>query len=258
MATVCGTSLALMDAGVPIRCHVAGIAMGLVKEGDRYAVLTDILGDEDHLGDMDFKVVGTAQGVTALQMDIKIDGITETIMRDALDQARAGRLHILDIMQSTLNTPRIEMSAYAPRIVTMRVPTDKIRDVIGKGGATIRSLTEETGTVVDISDDGSIRIAAADLAACEDAKQRIERLTAEVTVGEVYEGTVVKLMDFGAFVAILPGKQGLVHISQIANERVEKVSDKLAEGQVVTVKVLEIDKMGKIRLSMKDVTAVSQ
>lgn len=253
MASVCGTSLALMDAGVPTRAHVAGIAMGLVKEGERYAVLTDILGDEDHLGDMDFKVAGTAQGVTALQMDIKIDGITEEIMRHALDQANHGRVHILGIMNQTITNARTEMSAYAPRIVNMRVPTDKIRDVIGKGGVTIRSLTEETGTVIDISDDGEVRIAAADLAACEDAKRRIERLTAEVVVGNIYEGTVVKLMDFGAIVAVLPGKTGLVHISQIANERVEKVSDKLAEGQSVRVKVLEVDRTGKIRLSMKEV-----
>jgi polyribonucleotide nucleotidyltransferase len=253
MATVCGTSLALMDAGVPIRCHVAGIAMGLVKEGDKFAVLTDILGDEDHLGDMDFKVAGTEKGVTALQMDIKIDGITEAIMKEALDQANAGRLHILGIMQKTINAPRGEMSAYAPRILSMRVPVDKIRDVIGKGGVTIRSLTEETGTVIDIDDDGTVRVAAADLAACEEVKRRIELLTADVAIGEIYEGTVVKIVDFGAFIAILPGKQGLVHISQIANERVEKVSDKLTEGQVVKVKVLEIDKMGKVRLSMKEV-----
>lgn len=253
MASVCGSSLALMDAGVPTRAHVAGIAMGLVKEGDRFAVLTDILGDEDHLGDMDFKVAGTANGVTALQMDIKIDGITEEIMRAALEQAHQGRVHILGIMNQTITQARTEMSAYAPRIVNMRVPTDKIRDVIGKGGVTIRSLTEETGTVIDITDDGEVKIAAADLSACEDAKRRIERLIADVTVGQIYEGTVVKLMDFGAIVAVLPGKTGLVHISQIANERIEKVSDKLAEGQVVRVKVLEIDRTGKIRLSMKEV-----
>lgn len=255
MATVCGTSLALMDAGVPIKSHVAGVAMGLVKEGDKYAVLTDILGDEDHLGDMDFKVAGTTAGVTALQMDIKIDGITETIMQHALDQAREGRLHILGIMNQTLPTPRQEMSAYAPRILTMRVPTDKIRDVIGKGGVTIRALTEETGAVIDISDDGLVKVAAADLAACEEAIRRIEAITAEVVVGTVYEGTVVKLAEFGAFVAILPGKQGLVHISQIANERVANVTDKLSEGQVVKVKVLEIDRQGRIRLSMKEVEA---
>lgn len=256
MASVCGTSLALMDAGVPIRAHVAGIAMGLVKEGDQYAVLTDILGDEDHLGDMDFKVAGTKYGVTALQMDIKIDGITETIMRDALEQANIARLHILDIMNKTISHPRTEMSAYAPRILTMHISPDKIRDVIGKGGVTIRALTEETGTVVDISDDGNIRIAASDLAACEIAMHRIENLTAEVVVGNVYDGTVTKLMEFGAIVSFLPGKQGLVHISQIARERIEKVSDKLSEGQSVKVKVLEIDRQGRIRLSMKEVREV--
>jgi polyribonucleotide nucleotidyltransferase len=253
MASVCGSSLALMDAGVPIRAHVAGIAMGLVKEGERHAVLTDILGDEDHLGDMDFKVAGTGEGVTALQMDIKIDGITEEIMRDALEHAHAARLHILGIMNKALTTPRQEMSAYAPRILNMKISPDKIRDVIGKGGVTIRAITEETGTVVDISDDGSVRVAAADLSACEAAIRRIEELTAEVVVGEIYEGTVVKLADFGAFVSILSGKQGLVHISQICKERVEKVTDKLAEGQVVRVKVIEIDKQGRIRLSMKEV-----
>lgn len=253
MATVCGTSLALMDAGVPTRAHVAGIAMGLVKEGDEYAVLTDILGDEDHLGDMDFKVAGTANGITALQMDIKIDGITENIMKDALEQALEGRLHILGIMNKALPNARVEMSAYAPRILTMRVPTDKIRDVIGKGGIMIRALTEETGTVIDISDDGVVRVAAADLAACEAAIRRIESITADVAIGNIYDGTVVKLMDFGAIVSFLAGKTGLVHISQISKERVEKVSDKLAEGQVVKVKVLEIDRQGKIRLSMKEI-----
>jgi polyribonucleotide nucleotidyltransferase len=253
MASICGTSLALMDAGVPTRAHVAGIAMGLVKEGERYAVLTDILGDEDHLGDMDFKVAGTLNGVTALQMDIKIDGITEAIMRDALEQAREGRVHILDIMVRAMQGPRVEMSAYAPRIVSMRIPADKIRDVIGKGGITIRTLTEETGTVIDITDDGIVKVAAADLAACEEAIRRIENITADVVIGNVYEGTVVKLMDFGAIVSFLPNKQGLVHISQIAKERIEKVSDRLAEGQAVRVKVLEIDRQGKIRLSMKEV-----
>lgn len=257
MATVCGTSLALMDAGVPIKAHVAGVAMGLVKDGDQYAVLTDILGDEDHLGDMDFKVAGTTEGVTALQMDIKIDGITEGIMQQALDQARDGRLHILGLMNQTITGARQEMSAYAPRILTMRIPSDKIREVIGKGGVTIRALTEETGTVIDITDDGVVKVAAADLAACEDAIRRIEMLTADVTVGTIYEGTVTKLMDFGAIVNILPGKQGLVHISQIANERIANVSDKVAEGQVVKVKVLEIDRQGRIRLSMKDVEAQS-
>lgn len=255
MATVCGASLSLMDAGVPLREHVAGIAMGLVKEGQRFAVLTDILGDEDHLGDMDFKVAGTRQGVTALQMDIKIDGITEEIMQIALDQANAGRLHILDIMQNAMPNARGEMSAYAPRILNLRVPVDRIRDVIGKGGATIRSLTEETGTVIDISDDGQVRVSAADLSACEEAVRRIELLTADVVLGEIYEGVVVKLADFGAFVSILPGKQGLVHISQVAHERVERVSDHLAEGQTVRVKVLEIDRQGRIRLSIKEVTA---
>lgn len=257
MASICGTSLALMDAGVPIKAHVAGVAMGLVKEGDQFAVLTDILGDEDHLGDMDFKVAGTTAGVTALQMDIKIDGITEAIMQRALDQAREGRLHILNIMNQAILGPRQEMSAYAPRILTLQIPTDKIRDVIGKGGVTIRALTEETGTVIDISDDGIVKVAAADLAACEEAIQRIERITADVIVGSIYEGTVTKLMDFGALVNILPGKQGLVHISQIANERIANVSDKLAEGQVVRVKVLEIDRQGRIRLSMKEVEIVN-
>jgi polyribonucleotide nucleotidyltransferase len=255
MATVCGTSLALMDAGVPIKSHVAGVAMGLVKEGDKFAVLTDILGDEDHLGDMDFKVAGTLAGVTALQMDIKIDGITEGIMEKALEQAREGRMHILGLMNERLNTPRTEMSAYAPRVLTIKVPTDKIRDIIGKGGVTIRSLTEETGTVIDISDDGVVKVAAADLSACEEAVRRIEAITADVVVGTIYEGTVTKLMDFGALVNILPGKQGLVHISQICAERVAQVSDKLAEGQVVKVKVLEIDRQGRIRLSMKEVIA---
>ncbi|OGT45369.1 MAG: polyribonucleotide nucleotidyltransferase [Gammaproteobacteria bacterium RIFCSPHIGHO2_12_FULL_41_20] len=253
MATVCGSSLALMDAGVPISAHVAGIAMGLVKEGDQYAVLTDILGDEDHLGDMDFKVAGTTSGVTALQMDIKIDGITETILRDALDQAREGRMHILSLMEQSITKPRQEMSAYAPRILNIQIAPDKIASVIGKGGVTIRALTEETGTVVDIGDDGVIRVAAADLSACEEAIRRIERLTADVILGEIYEGTVAKLMDFGAIVTILPGKQGLVHISQIAHERIAKVSDKLSEGQVIKVKVIEIDRQGRIRLSMKDI-----
>lgn len=254
MATVCGTSLALMDAGVPLRSSVAGIAMGLVKEGERYAILSDILGDEDHLGDMDFKVAGTEKGVTALQMDIKIDGITEAIMRDALDQAREGRMHILSVMNQLLQEPRKEMSLYAPRILNLRIPSEKIKDLIGKGGMTIRALTEETGTVIDISDDGEVRVAASDIKACEEAKRRIEQLTADVEVGQVYEGPVTKLMDFGALVAILPGRQGLVHISQISKERVKQVSDVLSEGQVVRVKVLEVDRQGKIRLSMKEVT----
>ncbi len=255
MASVCGASLALMDAGVPLKAPVAGVAMGLVKEGDEYAVLTDILGDEDHLGDMDFKVAGTAEGVTALQMDIKIDGITEAIMHRALEQAHAGRLHILGLMHQAISGPREEISAHAPRILNMRIHPDKIRDVIGKGGVTIRSITEETGAVVDISDDGAIKVAAIDLAACEEAIKRIERITASVEVGAIYEGPVAKIMDFGALVTILPGKQGLVHISQIANERIANVSDKLVEGQVVRVKVLEIDRQGRIRLSMKDVPA---
>ena len=253
MATVCGTSLALMDAGVPLKTHVAGVAMGLVKDADQYAVLTDILGDEDHLGDMDFKVAGTSSGVTALQMDIKIDGITESIMKAALDQANEGRMHILGLMNQTISAPRQEMSAYAPRILTIRIPTDKIREVIGKGGVTIRALTEETGTVVDITDDGVVKVAAADLKACEEAVRRIELITADVIIGAIYEGTVVKLAEFGSFVAILPGKQGLVHISQIANGRIQNVRDRLAEGQVVKVKVLEVDRQGRIRLSMKEV-----
>lgn len=257
MATVCGSSLALMDAGVPIKSHVAGVAMGLVKEGEQYAVLTDILGDEDHLGDMDFKVAGTTQGVTALQMDIKIDGINEAIMQKALAQAHEGRMHILGLMNQQIQTPRQEMSAYAPRVLTVRIPTDKIRDVIGKGGVTIRALTEETGTVVDISDDGVVKVSAADVAACEEAIRRIEAITADVVIGQIYEGTVTKLMEFGALVNILPGKQGLVHISQICAERVAQVSDKLAEGQVVRVKVLEVDRQGRIRLSMKEVVAAS-
>lgn len=256
MASVCGSSLALMDAGVPIKAPVAGVAMGLVKEGDQFAVLTDILGDEDHLGDMDFKVAGTTQGITALQMDIKIDGITETIMGQALDQARAGRLHILGVMNQAISSPREQMSAYAPRIISLRIPVDKIRDVIGKGGVTIRALTEETGTVIDISDDGTVKVAGSDLSACEETVRRIELLTADVSVGQMYDGTVTKLMDFGAIVSFLPGKQGLVHISQIANERIANVSDRLSEGQQVRVKVLEIDRQGRIRLSMKEVIEI--
>lgn len=253
MASVCGTSLALMDAGVPLKAPVAGIAMGLIKEGERFAVLTDILGDEDHLGDMDFKVAGTQDGVTALQMDIKIDGITREIMQQALEQAKAGRLHILGKMAEAISTHREEMSTYAPRFITMKINPEKIRDVIGKGGATIRALTEETGTSIDITDDGSIKIASTDQAAGEEAKRRIEELTADVEVGRLYTGRVVKIMDFGAFVSILPGRDGLVHISQISNERVENVSDHLKEGDQITVKVLEIDKQGRIRLSMKAV-----
>ena len=257
MATVCGTSLALMDAGVTLKAPVAGVAMGLIKEGERFAVLTDILGDEDHLGDMDFKVAGTADGVTALQMDIKIDGITREIMEQALAQAKRGRLHILTEMGKVISAPREEMSRYAPRITTMSIPTDKIRDVIGKGGVTIRAISEATGAAIDIEDDGTIKIATSDLSAAEDARRRIEQITADVEAGTIYEGKVVRLMDFGAFVNILPGKDGLVHISQISDERVANVSDKLSEGDIVKVKVLEVDKQGRIRLSMKAVESDS-
>ncbi len=253
MASVCGSSLAMMDAGVPIKAPVAGIAMGLVKEGDDFVVLSDILGDEDHLGDMDFKVAGTADGVSALQMDIKIDGITEEIMRTALDQAKRGRLHILGEMAKVISASRAEMSEYAPRLLTMKIHPDKIREVIGKGGATIRSITEETGTTIDISDDGTVVIASVNRGAADAAKKRIEQIVSDVEPGRIYEGKVAKLMDFGAFVTILPGKDGLVHVSQISNERVEKVSDKLKEGDIVKVKVLEVDKQGRIRLSMKAV-----
>ena len=253
MASVCGTSLALMDAGVPIKAPVAGVAMGLIKEGDDFAVLTDILGDEDHLGDMDFKVAGTAAGINALQMDIKIDGITREIMEIALEQAKEGRLHILSEMNKAIEAPREEMSEHAPRIVSFKIDPDKIRDVIGKGGTTIRSITEETGATVDVTDDGMIKIFSVDKAAGEEARKRIELITADVEVGRVYEGKVARLMDFGAFVTILPGRDGLVHISQICEERVEKVSDKLSEGDVIKVKVLEVDKQGRVRLSMKAV-----
>ncbi|MBD3610174.1 MAG: polyribonucleotide nucleotidyltransferase [Gammaproteobacteria bacterium] len=255
MASVCGSSLAMMDAGVPLKAPVAGIAMGLIKEENKFAVLSDILGDEDHLGDMDFKVAGTTNGITALQMDIKIDGITRDIMDKALEQAKEGRLTILDAMNAVISEPRVEMSDFAPRYLTMKIHPDKIRDVIGKGGATIRSITEETGAVIDISDDGLVKIASADNAAAEAAKKRVEDITADVEVGKIYEGRVNKLMDFGAFVTVLPGKDGLVHISQISEERVENVSDKLSEGDVVKVKVLEIDKQGRIRLSMKAIAA---
>ena len=255
MASVCGTSLALMDAGVPIKAPVAGIAMGLVKEGDNYVVLSDILGDEDHLGDMDFKVAGTENGVNALQMDIKITGITKEIMEKALDQAKAGRMFILGEMNKVISEPSTEMSHYAPRYLKMKIHPDKIRDVIGKGGAVIRSITEETGVSIDIDDDGNVKIASNDYNAAEEAKLRIEQITAEAEVGQVYDGTVIKIMDFGAFVRILPNKEGLVHISQICEERVENVSDKLSEGDVVKVKVLEIDRQGRIRLSMKAVEA---
>jgi polyribonucleotide nucleotidyltransferase len=257
MATVCGTSLSLMDAGVPVKAAVAGIAMGLIKEGDSFAILSDILGDEDHLGDMDFKVAGTERGVTALQMDIKIKGITAEIMHAALAQAREGRMHILGVMNRTLSAPRSEMSTYAPRILTFKIPPDKIRDVIGKGGVTIRAITEETGTSIDIADDGTVKIASVDKAASEEARRRVEQITADVEVGKIYEGRVSKLMDFGAFVTILPGRDGLVHISQICDERVQNVSDKLSEGDIVRVKVLEIDKQGRIRLSMKAVSVES-
>ncbi len=251
MASVCGTSLSLMDAGVDMKAPVAGIAMGLIKEGEDYAVLTDILGDEDHLGDMDFKVAGSDSGITALQMDIKIDGITKEIMETALEQAKAARIHILDEMAKVISEPREEMSDFAPRIDTMKIHVDKIRDVIGKGGAVIRSISEETGASIDIDDDGTIKIASADSAGSAAARKRIEQITADIESGMTYEGKVVRLMDFGAFVNILPGRDGLVHISQISNERVANVSDELSEGDVVKVKVLEVDKQGRIRLSMK-------
>ena len=253
MATVCGTSLSLMDAGVQIKAPVAGVAMGLIKEADDFAILTDILGDEDHLGDMDFKVAGTREGVTALQMDIKIEGINREIMEQALNQARRGRLHILDEMDRALPAARAEMSEYAPRITTIRIPTDKIRDIIGKGGVTIRGIQESTGATINIDDDGTVTIATSDNAAAEAARKKIEQITADVEEGTIYEGRVVRLMDFGAFVNILPGKDGLVHISQISNERVNEVSDVLSEGDVVKVKVLEVDKQGRVRLSMKAV-----
>jgi polyribonucleotide nucleotidyltransferase len=251
MATVCGGSLSLMDAGVPLKAHVAGIAMGLIKEGNRFAVLTDILGDEDHLGDMDFKVAGTRQGVTALQMDIKIQGITKEIMQVALAQAKEARMHILDIMEAAMANPRQEVSHYAPRMITMKINPEKIRDVIGKGGATIRALTEETGCTIDIEDDGTVTISSVNADAAQMAKKRIEDITAEVEVGKVYDGVVLRLLDFGAIVEILPGKDGLLHISQIANERVNAVSDYLKEGQTVRVKVIEMDDKGRVRLSMK-------
>jgi polyribonucleotide nucleotidyltransferase len=253
MASVCGTSLSLMDAGVPIKAPVAGIAMGLIKEGDDFAVLSDILGDEDHLGDMDFKVAGSEDGICALQMDIKIQGITKEIMEKALEQAKVGRNFILGEMNKVVSETNTEMSEYAPRYLTIKIHPDKIRDVIGKGGAVIRALTEETGAMIDIDDEGNIKIASSDLAAAEEAKKRIEQITSDAEVGVVYNCTVNKIMDFGAFVEILPGKDGLVHISQISDERVENVSDKLSEGDVVKVKVLEIDRQGRIRLSMKEV-----
>lgn len=251
MASVCGGSLALMDAGVPVKAHTAGVAMGLIKEGNRFAVLTDILGDEDHLGDMDFKVAGTERGVTALQMDIKITGITREIMQVALSQAKEGRMHILGIMKQSVPSSREELSTYAPRIITIKINPEKIRDVIGKGGAVIRALTEETGTTIDIQDDGTVNIACLSSEAGELARNRIEQITADVEVGKVYDGTVLKLLDFGAIVSVLPGRDGLLHISQIANERVNAVGDYLKEGQQVKVKVLEADEKGRLRLSMK-------
>jgi polyribonucleotide nucleotidyltransferase len=258
MASVCGGCLSLMDAGVPLKAQVAGIAMGLIKEGNRFAVLSDILGDEDHLGDMDFKVAGTENGVTALQMDIKITGITKEIMHAALVQAREGRLHILEKMQSAINAPRTELSAWAPRMITMKIKPEKIRDVIGKGGAVIRAITEETGTTIDIQDDGTVVIACVSSEGGETARQRIEDLTADVEVGRIYEGTVLKLLDFGAIVSVLPGRDGLLHISQIANERVNSVADHLKEGQIVRVKIIEADEKGRLRLSMKAAAAEAQ
>ncbi len=255
MASVCGTSLSLMDAGVPIKAPVAGVAMGLVLEGERFQVLTDILGDEDHLGDMDFKVAGTRDGVTALQMDIKVEGITPEIMRVALAQARTGRLHILDEMAKVIREPRAKMSEWAPSIITLKIDPEKIRDVIGKGGAVIRQITEETGTTIDIENDGTVKIASVHATAGREAQRRIELITADVEVGQIYDGKVVKLMDFGAFVTILPGRDGLVHISQISDERVERVADKLKEGDQIRVKVLEVDRQGRIRLSMRNVDA---
>lgn len=255
MASVCGTSLALMDAGVPIKASVAGIAMGLVKEGDDFVVLSDILGDEDHLGDMDFKVAGTTEGVTALQMDIKIEGITQEIMQIALKQAKAARIHILSVMDEAINAHREDISEFAPRIHSMKINPEKIKDVIGKGGATIRQLTEETGTTIEIEDDGTVRIAATDGEQAKDAIARITALTAEIEVGALYKGKVQRIVDFGAFVNILPGKDGLVHISQISEERVNNVADVLSVGQEVDVKVLEVDRQGRVRLSMKEASA---
>ena len=253
MASVCGTSLSLMDAGVPVKAPVAGIAMGLIKEGDRFAVLSDILGDEDHLGDMDFKVAGTQEGITALQMDIKIEGINEEIMKIALAQAKDGRDFILGEMNKVISEPRGEMSEYAPRLMTIKGPPDKIRDVIGKGGVTIRSITEETGCTIDIADDGTVTIASVDKAAADDARKRIEQITADIEPGQIFEGKVIKIMNFGAFVSLTPGRDGLVHISQLSDERVENVTDVVKEGDMVKVKVLEVDKQGRIRLSMKAV-----
>jgi polyribonucleotide nucleotidyltransferase len=253
MATVCGGTLSLMDAGVPLRAPVAGIAMGLIEEGDRVAILSDILGDEDHLGDMDFKVAGSEKGITALQMDIKIEGINEEIMQIALAQAKDGRNFILGEMNKVISEPRGEMSEYAPRLMTIKVHPDKIRDVIGKGGVTIRSITEETGCTIDIADDGTITIASVNKEAADDARKRIEQITADIEPGQVFEGKVIKIMNFGAFVTLTPGRDGLVHISQLSDERVENVTDVVSEGQMVKVKVLEVDKQGRIRLSMKAV-----
>jgi len=253
MASVCGSALALMDAGVPIKAPVAGIAMGLVKEGDRFAVLSDILGDEDHLGDMDFKVAGTAEGITALQMDIKIEGINAEIMKIALAQATEGRNYILGEMNKVIDAPRAEMSEFAPRLMTLKIHPDKIRDVIGKGGVTIRSITEETGATIDIDDDGTITIGSVDKAAGDEARKRIEQITADIEPGQIFEGKVAKIMNFGAFVSLTPGRDGLVHISQLSDERVEEVTDVVKEGEIVKVKVLEVDKQGRIRLSMKEV-----
>ena len=255
MASVCGTSLSLMDAGVPVKAPVAGVAMGLIKEGDKYVVLTDILGDEDHLGDMDFKVAGTKEGITALQMDIKIDGITRDIMEGALAQAKDGRFHILEEMAKVIDQPREEMSEWAPSIITMHIDPEKIRNVIGKGGSVIRQITEETGATIDIENDGTIKIASVEGLSGQEARRRIELITAEVEVGKIYDGKVARLMDFGAFVTILPGKDGLVHISQISEERVEKVSDKLSEGDQIRGKVLEVDRQGRVRLSMRNLDA---
>ena len=251
MASVCGGSLAMMDAGVPVKDHVAGVAMGLILDNGKFAVLTDILGDEDHLGDMDFKVAGTTQGITALQMDIKIQGITKEIMQVALAQARDGRLHILEKMREAIDSGRGELSAFAPRMLSMKINPEKIRDVIGKGGATIRALCDETGCQINIEEDGTITIAATEAAKADEAKRRIEQITAEVEIGKVYEGPVTKILDFGALINLLPGKDGLLHISQIAHERVEKVTDYLTEGQIVKVKVLETDEKGRVKLSMK-------
>jgi polyribonucleotide nucleotidyltransferase len=259
MATVCGSSLALMDAGVPLSAPVAGIAMGLIKEQNNFVVLSDIIGAEDHLGDMDFKVAGTSKGITALQMDIKINGITEEIMAIALRQAHMGRLHILQVMSENINSPRDDISEFAPRIISFNINQEKIKDVIGKGGATIRGLLENTnGATIDIQEDGTVQIATANLNMGNELRKKIEILVADVTVGNIYEGKVVRIVDFGAFVNILPGKDGLLHISQIAKHRVANVSDELQEGQVVRVKVLELDRQGRIKLSMKDVFEVDE